>query len=166
MRSYSAWKRRVLLCLAHVQSRRCSSRALSLGVLALTGMPSRLPASPVRPKQGSFPPAGYRRLHRYNGPLGLPLDSVRFRLSPYAPGLCPTWAAKTGLSCSTPLFRSVLPPIPRGVPAPSPACCGCCAWPSPRHDGLGTPDRLSVENVTRLARRSTGCGPLLRSLLE
>ena len=125
-------------------------------------MPSRLPPAPTRPKQGPFPPPGCPRLHGYYGPLGLPSGSARFRLPPYARGLCPTWAAGEGLSCSAPILRSVPPPLPRGAPAPVPEQ-GRCASPSPWHDRLGAPERLSAENLTRL-KRSPCCGPLLRFL--
>ena len=126
-------------------------------------MPSCLPALPARPKQGSFPPAVCRRLHRYYEPLGLPLGSVRFRLPPYAPGLCPTWAAQTGLACSALLFRNMPLPVPRGSPMPVPEQAHC-ASPSPRYDRLGLPEHLSAENLTRLARHSLCCG-LLRCFL-
>ncbi len=129
-------------------------------------MPSRVPASPARPKQGPFPPAACHRLPRYYEPLGLPLDSARFQLPPYAHGLRPTGAAETGLSCSTPFCRNVPPPLPRGAPTRSPDCNAGCAWPSPRHDRLGAPKHLSADILTRLARRSPYCGPLRRSLLR
>src|SRR5512138_888137 len=162
IRSYSAWKRRVLLRLAAAYSRRWSSRTLSVGVLGLTAMPSRLPTTPTRPKQGPFPPPGCPGLHRYYGPLGLPSGSARLRLPPYTRGLRPTLAAGEGLSCSAPILRGVPPPIPRGAPASVPEQ-GRCASPSPRHDRLGAPKHLSADNLTRL-KRSPCCGPLLRSL--
>src|ERR1035437_1648146 len=49
IRSYNAWKRRVLLCLAHTYSSRWSSRTLStnIGLFPVSGMPSRLPLRPL-----------------------------------------------------------------------------------------------------------------------
>src|ERR1035437_3734730 len=49
IRSYNAWKRRVLLCLAHTYSLRWSSRTLStnIGLFSVSGMPSRLPLRPL-----------------------------------------------------------------------------------------------------------------------
>jgi hypothetical protein len=64
MRSYNAWKRRSGCRLAATHSRRCSCRTLSSGSCprgwlgpGSPAMPSRLPALPTRPPQGSFPPA-------------------------------------------------------------------------------------------------------------
>src|SRR5678816_575070 len=54
IRSYSAWKRRVLLCLAHTHSLRWSSRTLSTtGLFSVSGMPSRLPLH--KPDQSRAP---------------------------------------------------------------------------------------------------------------
>jgi hypothetical protein len=49
IRSYNAWKRRVLLCLAHTYSLRWSSRTLSsnIGLFSVSGMPSCLPLRPL-----------------------------------------------------------------------------------------------------------------------
>src|ERR1700674_4939979 len=43
IRSYNAWNRRVLLCLAHTYSLRWSCRTFSTGILAVSSMPSHLP---------------------------------------------------------------------------------------------------------------------------
>src|SRR5207247_1686963 len=58
------------------------------------------------------------------------------------------------------LFRNVPPPLPREGPTRLPVLASRCLLPSPRHDGLGPSNHLSAEILTRLARRSLGCGPL------
>src|SRR3954452_20500143 len=122
-------------------------------------MPSRLPSSPSRSKQGSFPPAASHRLPRYYEPLGLPPRSARLRLAPYTIGLCPTLAAGSDLPCSAQFFPNVLAPLPREVPTRAPDLSARCAWPSPRHDRLGSSNHLSAENLSRLARRSLSLRP-------
>jgi hypothetical protein len=86
--------------------------------------------APAHSKQGPFPPAASHRLLRYYEPLGLPPDSQRFRSVPYTLGLCPTWAAREGLSCSPPFLHNVPPPIPRGRPT-STSDSVRCLLPSP-----------------------------------
>jgi len=56
-----------------------------------------------------------------------------------------------GLSCSALLFPNVPPPE---TPERSSIRSGleCCLWPSPRHDRLGPPKRLSADNLSRLQR--------------
>jgi hypothetical protein len=43
--------------------------------------------------------------------------------------------------------------LPREAPVHAPTLAHC-AWPSLRHDQLAAPNHLSVDNLTRLARRS------------
>jgi hypothetical protein len=75
LKSYNAWKRRVLFRLAHTYSLRWSSRALLSRVvgscdhaLALTSSTSVIEAEPL-------PSSVFPRLRRYYEPLGLPPDS-------------------------------------------------------------------------------------------
>src|SRR5215472_6995661 len=88
IRSYNAWKRRVLLCLAHTYSLRWSSRTFSLGVLAISGMPSHLP--PGKPDQSRAPSLQRVILHAFAGNTD-PSDSLpappAFGLRPYTLGL-------------------------------------------------------------------------------
>jgi hypothetical protein len=70
-------------------------------------------------------------------------------LSPlaYTSRAAATTAAQTGLSCSVPLRAHVLRPLPRRVLIRVRLRTGAHqAWPSPRHDRLGS----RVVNVTRL----------------
>src|ERR1700682_4254778 len=70
-------------------------------------------------------------------------------LSPlaYASRAAATTAAQTGLSCSVPLRARVLRPLPRRVPIRVRLRTGAHqAWPSPRHDRLGS----RIVNLTRL----------------
>ena len=53
---------------------------------------------------------------RYYDPIGLPLPSKELSPSAYTPGLCPTKARQTGLSCSEPDYVHVPPPVPRKRP--------------------------------------------------
>ena len=107
----------------------------------------------AQPPQGPFPPACSPRPQRYYCPLGLPPDTPRFRALRLYESLHPTRVAGTALSCSASFLRDVLPPIPREAPVRAPTLPHC-AWPSLRHDQLGAPNHLSVDNLTRLARRS------------
>jgi hypothetical protein len=92
IRSYSAWKRRVLLRLAHIHSRIWSCRTLSMGVLAVSGMPSHLPPHSGSIKAGPLPsgafcctPSSVLRTPRTPSRLR-PTSAIR----PYKRGLCPT----------------------------------------------------------------------------
>jgi hypothetical protein len=114
--------------------------------------------APAHSKQGPFPPAASHRFRRYYEPLGLPPSSPRFRSPPYTRGLCPTWAAREGLSCSPPFLHNVPPPLPRGRPT-STSDSVRCLLPSPWHDRLGHPKHLSADNLTRLARRPLALRP-------
>src|SRR5579872_2335974 len=69
IRSYNAWNRRVLLCLAHTNSLRWSSRTLSMGVLAVSGMPSHLP--PHKRDQSKAPSLQRVVLHAFLGTTSL-----------------------------------------------------------------------------------------------
>src|ERR1700693_947395 len=69
IRSYSAWKRRVLLCLAHTYSLRWSCRTFSSGILAVSGMPSHLP--PDKHDQSKAPSLQRVILRAFPGTLGL-----------------------------------------------------------------------------------------------
>src|ERR1700674_49089 len=74
IRSYNAWNRRVLLCLAHTHSLRWSSRTLSTsGVLSVSGMPLRLP--PHKPDQSRAPSLQRVVLHAFLGTAS-PSDSL------------------------------------------------------------------------------------------
>src|SRR5215469_13266304 len=106
MRSYSAWKRRVLLCLAHTYSLRWSCRTLSMGVLAVSGMPSHLP--PLKHDQSKAPSLQRVLLHAFFGITGLS-DSLPASCDFSHPALyarsCPTWLPGRGspvLRCSVP----------------------------------------------------------------
>ena len=132
IRSYSAWKRRVLLRLAHTHSLRWSSRTLSTGVVGVSGHALALTSAPARPKQGPFPPARcLARLHRYYEPLGLPPGTAPFPPSAYRHRLRPTWPP--GRVSPVPhlaVSPRALLHTPRGVlhPLRSP---GCSLLPSP-----------------------------------
>jgi len=78
-RSYNAWKRRVPLRLAATESSCRSCRTLSVGLLGLASMPSPLPPHTSTTKAGPSRSSGFRHLRRYYEPLGLPLDTTRFR---------------------------------------------------------------------------------------
>src|ERR1700693_2031927 len=67
IRSYSAWNRRVLLCLAHTYSLRWSCRTFSSGVLTVSGMPSHLP--PDKPDQSKAPSLQRVLLHAFFGTM-------------------------------------------------------------------------------------------------
>jgi len=123
------------------------------GCWALRPCPRTYLQPPARPKQGPFPPACSPRPHRYYDPLGLPPDTTRFRALRLYQSPHPTWIAGTALSCSASTLRDVPPPLPREAPVHAPTLAHC-AWPSLRHDQLGAPNHLSVDNLTRLARRS------------
>jgi hypothetical protein len=88
------------------------------------------------------------RGHRhYYDPLGLPLRSAGFRHRPIPAALPTAWAAQTGLSCSAWLYARVLRPLPRRDLIRVHLRTGAHqAWPSPRHDRLGS----RVVNLTRL----------------
>src|SRR5215469_7703045 len=131
MRSYSAWKRRVLLRLAHTYSLRWSSRTFSLGVLAVSGMPSHL--SPGKHDQSRAPSLRRVVLHAFSGTVD-PSDSLlapcTFSLRPYMLGLCPTrlpGRVSPVPYCSVSTCRRL---GPRRVPTSVPAR-GCCLLPSP-----------------------------------
>src|SRR5450432_2793120 len=73
IRSYSAWNRRILLCLAHTYSLRWSCRTFSLGVLAVSSMPSHLP--PHKHDQSRAPSLQRVVLHAFFGTID-PSDSL------------------------------------------------------------------------------------------
>ena len=66
--------------------------------------------------------------------------------SAYTPGLCPTQARQTGLSCSGPDHAHVPPSVPREDPPGQNRNVTRRTWPSPRHDRLGS----STVSLTRL----------------
>ena len=129
-----------------------SCRAFTEGVLAVSGMPSRLP--PRRRDQSRVPSLRRVVMRAFLG-ITNPSDSLLAprdfsRPALYARSL-PDEAAREGLSCSALLCPNVPPPetperssIPSGLE--------CCLLPSPRHDRLGPPEHLSVDNLTRLQR--------------
>src|SRR5664279_5928886 len=85
IRSYHAWNRRVLLCLAHTYSLRWSCRTFSSGFLAVSSMPSHLP--PSKHDQSKAPSLQRVVLHPFFGTSDLS-DSL---LAPRAfrpPALC------------------------------------------------------------------------------
>ena len=64
----------------------------------------------------------------------------------------PDSAAGEGISCSALFFPNVPPPgTPRRSSIPS-GPAERCLLPSPRHDRLGPPKRLSADNLSRLLR--------------
>ena len=134
IRSYSAWKRRVRLRLAATNSRRWSCRTLSAGLLGLATMPSRLPPTGTT-KAGPSRSSGFHRLHRYYEPLGLPLDTARFRHR-----LIPAAFARRGPSRRvSPVPHQAVPacrlPYPGSVLRPSgPRSAVCCL----RRDMIGS----------------------------
>jgi hypothetical protein len=84
-------------------------------------MPSHLPPYARTTKAGPSRSSGFRRLHRYYEPLGLPLDTAGLHIPP-------TWAAEEGLPSSAPGCPCVLASLPRECPAPlrdslSAVCC-------------------------------------------
>ena len=119
IRSYNAWNRRVLLCLAHTYSWRWSCRTCSLGVLAVSGMPSHLP--PRQRDQSKARSLQRVVLRAFPGTVDLsdsllaPCDFSRPAL--YARSL-PDSAAGEGLSCSVSSCRRMPSSLPRGSPAP------------------------------------------------
>ena len=149
-----------------------SCRAFSEGLLAVSGMPSRLPLR--RHDQSRVPSLQRVMIHAFSGTtdpsdsLPAPCDFSRPALYPRS---LPDQAAGEGLSCSALLCPSV-PPGPEGTPTPGrssiPSGRGCCLLPSPRRGALrarlGPPKRLSADNLSRL-KCSPCCGPLRCSLL-
>src|ERR1700688_228277 len=95
IRSYNAWNRRVLLCLAHTYSLRWSCRTFSSGFLAVSGMPSHLP--PSRLDQSRAPSLRRVILHAFLGTTN-PSDSLpapcAFRLPALYARSLPDWAAR------------------------------------------------------------------------
>jgi hypothetical protein len=129
-----------------------SCRAFTKGVLAVSGMPSRLP--PGRRDQSRVPSLQRVVIHAFLGTTN-PSDSLLApcdfsRPALYARSL-PDMAAREGLSCSALLCPNVPPPE---TPKRSSIRSGpeCCLLPSPRHDRLGPLEHLSADNLTRLQR--------------
>jgi len=83
---------------------------------------------------------------RYYDPLGRPLRTSRFRHRLIRGAVPRPRAAQTGLSCSTSLRACVLRPLPRRDLLRDFRIRAQQAWPSPRHDRLGS----RIVNLTRL----------------
>ncbi len=148
----AASNRRVPLRLAHTYSLPWSCRTFSLGVLAVSGMPSHLP--PHKRDQSKAPSLRRVVLRAFTGTADLSdsLPAPRDFSHPalYARSL-PDEAAGEGLSCSALLCPNVPPPP---TPGRSSIRSGleCCLSPSPRHERLGPPKHLSADNPTSLLR--------------
>ena len=129
IRSYNAWKRRVLLCLAHTHSRIWSCRTLSTGLLAVTGMPSHLPPHPGAIKAGSLSSSAF--CCTPSSALWTPRTPSRLRaisaVRPYTHGLCPTWLpgrVSPVPHCSFPTCHRLRPRRgPTSVPVQDAVCC-------------------------------------------
>src|SRR6476646_8032209 len=105
IRSYNAWNRRVLLCLAHTYSLRWSCRTFSMGVLAVSSMPSHLP--PIKHDQSKAPSLQRVVLHAFFGTSDLS-DSL---LAPRAfrhPALYAPVFARLGCQVGSLLFHAAL----------------------------------------------------------
>jgi len=134
--SYRAWKRlpEGRLAAAQRRSRRCrtsSSNNKLAGAIALTGIPSRLPAlrhthrrGPSLPRRYATPRSPVLR------PPRTPAQQRPLSPSAHTKRLAATTATKTGLSCSAPLLERVLRPLPRRDP-PSDPVPTRRTWPSP-----------------------------------
>jgi hypothetical protein len=146
IRSYSAWKRRVLLCLAHTHSLRWSSRTLSTtGLFSVSGMPSRLPLH--KPDQSRAPSLQRVILHAFLGTTD-PSDSLPAPRDFSHPALYPRSLPDSAARCRvSPVPRSSLEtchrPIPRKGPAIVPAQTAVCCL---RRDMTGS----ALSNTFRL----------------
>ena len=131
---------------------RASCRAFTKRLLAVSGMPSRLP--PRRRDQSRVPSLQRVVMRAFPGTTN-PSDSLLAPRDFSCPALyarsLPDKAAREGLSCSALLCPNVPPPetperssIPSGLE--------CCLLPSPRYDRFGPLKRLSADTMTWLQR--------------
>ena len=118
--------------------------------------PRAYPHPRARPKAGPSPSSGFRRLHRYYEPLGLPLGTtpLRTRLIGAA------FARREPPRRVSPVPHQAVPTCP--LPYPGGVLCHSIPrhslLPSPRHDRLGHPS-LSVVSLTRLQSSRFRIGP-------
>ena len=94
--------------------------------------------TPARPKQGPFPRPAFRPASSVLRTPRTPAQHDSLSPSAYRNRLRPTWAARTGFSCSVSGCVDVPSSIPRGCPASLPVS-GCSLLPSSWHERLGLP---------------------------